>query len=160
MIGVALNVLCVTAIVGLFFLYVQQARYMDYARLRISDTRRVEIHSSLGQCQLFVDQIKASPYDPVFSGFIAQTNKKMVHPIGDYAWWFNWSHVSGQYHYIAIPLWFLILLFSFKPMWSFVAWYRSRRRHIPGHTYCKHCGYDLHGTTTEKCPECGEAVHL
>ena len=30
-------------------------------------------------------------------------------------------------------------------------WYRRR----PGHGYCQKCGYNLHGLTEKRCPECG-----
>jgi hypothetical protein len=37
------------------------------------------------------------------------------------------------------------------------AWLASRRI-LPGH--CQHCGYDLTGNVSGRCPECGQAVTL
>lgn len=52
---------------------------------------------------------------------------------------------------MAVPWWFLALLFSLLPARAAWIWYR-RRRHPPG--YCSACGYDLRATP-DRCPECG-----
>ncbi len=60
-------------------------------------------------------------------------------------------------HFVRIPLWMLLLLFATYPVVvttrsRFVRWRRRRNGH------CRHCGYDLTGDTTGRCPECGIAI--
>ncbi len=57
------------------------------------------------------------------------------------------------FHAIAIPHWFLALLFAIPPALHLRAIIRSRRLRRAGH--CPRCGYDLRATP-ERCPECGE----
>jgi hypothetical protein len=56
---------------------------------------------------------------------------------------------------IAVPHWFLALLFAILPALHLRAHIRSRRLHRAGH--CPRCGYDLRATP-ERCPECGAEV--
>jgi hypothetical protein len=57
---------------------------------------------------------------------------------------------------IAIPWWFLLLLFAASPVEQVGRWLwsnrRSERRRRAGS--CLHCGYDLRATP-DRCPECG-----
>jgi hypothetical protein len=39
-----------------------------------------------------------------------------------------------------------------------VLWWLDRRRIPPGH--CRHCGYNLTGNTSGRCPECGTACDI
>jgi len=79
--------------------------------------------------------------------------------VGDFRppkFWFQYEALPGPTSQtVYIPLWFLFLLFAIKPTWSLIAWRRRRRRDMPGHPLCNNCGYDLHGNTTDSCPECG-----
>jgi hypothetical protein len=53
---------------------------------------------------------------------------------------------------MAIPWWFLVLLFGASPARALIRRYRARRMPRPGH--CEYCGYDLRATPG-RCPECG-----
>jgi hypothetical protein len=59
---------------------------------------------------------------------------------------------------LALPWWFLTLLFSIAPLRAIWKWKRSRR--YPPHA-CQSCGYDLRSTPDPagpllaRCPECG-----
>ena len=54
---------------------------------------------------------------------------------------------------VRIPLW---MLFAAVALPTAFLWYRDRRLR-PGH--CAHCGYNLHGLTEPRCPECGTGFH-
>jgi len=58
----------------------------------------------------------------------------------------GWSRVS-------VPLW-CPLLATIIP--AAVFWWTDRRRYPTAH--CQHCGYDLTGNVSGRCPECGTAV--
>jgi predicted amidophosphoribosyltransferase len=54
--------------------------------------------------------------------------------------------------YVAVvPLWIPMLLVAIPTAWL----WRRDRRHSPG--CCPRCGYDLSGTPSGICPECGRA---
>lgn len=50
---------------------------------------------------------------------------------------------------IFVPIWSLVLLSGVPTVWL---WYRDRRRR---HGLCANCGYDLRGSVSGVCPECG-----
>lgn len=55
--------------------------------------------------------------------------------------------------------WYIAALLFPLGAWATWAWtrnHRARRRLPPG--YCKHCGYNLYGTTSGRCPECGTRI--
>jgi hypothetical protein len=56
---------------------------------------------------------------------------------------------------LAIPYWLLILFGLAWPTWG--AWQHWRRKaDTPAdHPLCPACGYNLHGTMSDHCPECG-----
>jgi hypothetical protein len=66
--------------------------------------------------------------------------------------WPDGRAISGPTSGVAVPHWFLALLFAILPALYLRAMLRSRRRHLTGH--CPHCGYDLRATPA-RCPECG-----
>ena len=57
---------------------------------------------------------------------------------------------------VSIPLWALALL-PLVPTVLLVAYLRRSRRRAQAGT-CLHCGYDLRGITSDRCPECGRLV--
>lgn len=153
-INFTLNVMCVVLVAGLTMLYMRQAHSWDEVRYSVSDTTAFHVNSHYGGLEFIVFDWTPGKGNPRFYW--------NSYPIGylkdGVIWWPDWGHIPGSnVRIIAFPLWFLILMFAIKPMWSFVAWYRRRRR-IPGHIYCKHCGYDLHAITSDACPECGAAI--
>lgn len=67
-------------------------------------------------------------------------------------WWtFHAYYGSSSDCSIDIPLWLPFLLIALPTGYHF--WSDHRRRMRMG--YCAHCGYDLTGNTTGRCPECG-----
>jgi hypothetical protein len=57
-----------------------------------------------------------------------------------------------SWHWVAVPLWFLLLVSLVMPALALRRWRRERVRRQIDH--CRHCGYDLRATP-ERCPECG-----
>lgn len=56
--------------------------------------------------------------------------------------------------YVILPFWFLTGALLSYPAGAFVrGCLRQRRRRSKG--LCVHCGYDLRGSPTRRCPECG-----
>ena len=55
---------------------------------------------------------------------------------------------------VAVPFWFLCLLFALPPAATLALRRRAKRRAAEGK--CRVCGYDLRATP-ERCPECGAA---
>jgi len=62
----------------------------------------------------------------------------------------NGGTTNGSY--VAVPIWFLLLVFGVLPGRAVVRWWRERRRASAG--TCRVCGYDLRASP-ERCPECG-----
>src|ERR1051326_9180476 len=58
--------------------------------------------------------------------------------------------LSGAHGGFAIPLWAVIAL-VLGPL----AWFCFRAYTFRPSGCCKHCGYDLHGLPSDRCPECG-----
>ncbi len=58
---------------------------------------------------------------------------------------------SGAFE-LQLPLW---ILFVIAASATVVLWWRDRPI-PPGH--CQHCGYNLTGNVSGRCPECGQAV--
>ena len=56
---------------------------------------------------------------------------------------------------IAIPHWFIVLLFAILPALRLRAAIRSRRHGLAG--LCPTCSYDLRATP-DRCPECGSSI--
>jgi hypothetical protein len=54
---------------------------------------------------------------------------------------------------IIVPVWVPVVLIG--TVTAFL-WYVDRRRTHLGH--CQHCGYDLTGNVSGRCPECGTAI--
>ena len=62
-----------------------------------------------------------------------------------------WSGSSNWF--VSIPLW---ILFALSALVTALLWWRDRRRLKPGH--CSRCGYDLTGSVSGRCSECGAHV--
>ena len=54
---------------------------------------------------------------------------------------------------VVVPLW---IPFAVVLVPTAFLWWRDRRRIPLGH--CQHCGYDLTGNVSGRCPECGRAI--
>lgn len=52
-----------------------------------------------------------------------------------------------------VPLWIVLGLTGIP---TALLWRSCRRRTYPGH--CEICGYDLRGSPSDRCPECGERI--
>jgi hypothetical protein len=63
------------------------------------------------------------------------------------------NDVIGQIG-IAVPLWFLTVVFGVMPVVTLVRSIRRARRYAEG--CCPACGYDLRASV-DRCPECGRA---
>lgn len=66
------------------------------------------------------------------------------------------SHRDHPLHAVGFAVWFPLwpIALAFFLGGSPLLWRMVRRRPmIPGH--CRHCGYDLRGIPSDRCPECG-----
>ncbi|HWE97016.1 MAG TPA: hypothetical protein VG269_23845 [Tepidisphaeraceae bacterium] len=60
-----------------------------------------------------------------------------------------------RYTVLALPYWFLVIVFGILPLGPFrAAWQRHKRRR---RGLCLACGYDIRAST-DRCPECGAAI--
>jgi hypothetical protein len=68
-----------------------------------------------------------------------------------------WRSPGKTAVYVSLPFWIPAVLLAAWPMigWGRPAWIR-RRRWRRG--LCLHCGYNLTGNTSGRCPECGTAI--
>jgi len=71
------------------------------------------------------------------------------HPRGNRDW-------EYQERGMAVPWWFVALLFGTLPARAARRMVLRRHRQSAGH--CRSCGYDLTGNISGVCPECGKAV--
>jgi hypothetical protein len=53
---------------------------------------------------------------------------------------------------LTIPAWALLVLFAAYPIFALYRWLPHRGRRVG---CCRHCGYDLTGLPSPRCPECG-----
>lgn len=63
--------------------------------------------------------------------------------------------ISGTSRTLQVPLWFVLSVASVMSIWM---WRLCRDRHRQ--CACSKCGYDLSGTRTGMCPECGPSSHV
>ncbi len=66
---------------------------------------------------------------------------------------FSFRYNHSGWTGISIPLWILFNAIAFPTL---VLWHLERRRPAKGH--CPHCGYNLTGNESGKCPECSTPV--
>ncbi len=57
--------------------------------------------------------------------------------------------------WVYVPYWMIMVLAAIP---TIVCHWRSRRSYPAGH--CQHCGYNLTGLPSNRCPECGEKYAL
>ena len=77
----------------------------------------------------------------------------LIHNISppDILWsWPIWADRSVPYGFVALWIPFFIVLIP-----TVLLWLRDRQI-LPG--YCEHCGYDLTGNVSGRCPECGKSI--
>jgi hypothetical protein len=92
--------------------------------------------------------VQATPVEAAaVEQFIEQFILELEQPYWPNGWciWPYWG--------VSLPLWMLFLFFAVPT--ALLLW-RDRRRIPPGH--CQHCGYDLTGNISGRCPECGQTV--
>ncbi len=78
------------------------------------------------------------------------TFRPMEHRLGFRFLGPSWSTWPDGRVTLYLPLW---LPLSALAVATAALWWLDRRRYRPGH--CTHCGYNLTGNTTGRCPECG-----
>ena len=61
-----------------------------------------------------------------------------------------YGQVSYDGYLVVLPLWLPFLALLLPTLWL---WRRDRRKVRPG--FCRVCDYNLTGSTTGRCPECG-----
>lgn len=70
---------------------------------------------------------------------------------------FNFTDPGGKWTWsgadFSIPTWLPVLLFG---LWPAIALIRHIKRRYFTHGVCRKCGYDLRGTPSGVCPECGD----
>ena len=93
------------------------------------------------------------PWDPVFwyvgdNGVVLIERDAYFRPLGVLP--SAGRTLLGDGIEIYTPMWLWCLLLLAPTVWL---WYREARRHsLAG---CEHCGYDLRGNVSGRCPECG-----
>ena len=97
-----------------------------------------------------------SPWDPVFwyvgdNCVVLITRDDCFRPFGGLPSTERTLYDDGIEIYT--PMWLWFLLFLAPTVWL---WYRQAGR--PSPTACKHCGYDLTGNVSGRCPECGQPL--
>lgn len=59
---------------------------------------------------------------------------------------------------VVLPYWVLVGASGLEPAFNAKKWLRNRRlAQRKRHNLCSRCGYDLRGSTSIRCPECGAA---
>jgi hypothetical protein len=79
----------------------------------------------------------------------ARTRSALTDPMYQVTW-------QLAYTYGTFPYWVLAILFAILPARWMLSYRRAARREREGR--CLRCGYDLRGSTSGKCPECGTPV--
>jgi len=121
------------------------------------ETTRCEGSIASDSGRLLVIHLSHSPMDvqtDVYWNWQPTGNPRLAY----YEWWF-WYYPGWSGFAVAVPLWFLFLLFAIKPTWSLVTMRRRKQRLQNVAKPCVNCGYDLRGNPgAEVCPECGAKV--
>ncbi|GMU84537.1 MAG: hypothetical protein AMXMBFR47_44060 [Planctomycetota bacterium] len=65
----------------------------------------------------------------------------------------RYFRLAGSNGFVTVPLWMFFVAFA---VMAGALWWSHLRR--PGAGACKHCGYDLTGNVSGRCPECGVGV--
>ena len=68
----------------------------------------------------------------------------------------DFDSYSHTHVILGVPFAAIALLLAAAALWWSVTYRARRQRALPGH--CAHCGYNLRGNTTGRCPECGTAT--
>ncbi len=101
--------------------------------------------------QLLVNRYDPGPSPLISRGWrFGQTDAPPAH-----GWLLVWGRTgtAGNPSFVSLPLWMPLALLLVS---TASVWWLDRRRIPPGH--CQHCGYDLTGNVSGRCPECGTLI--
>ena len=101
-----------------------------------------------------IAHVEIDPYDPDVGG-IEGDYQFLGFRICDFndVSWLRDRHIQGLE--VEFPLWFFAVLFAVLPCFGVVRFVIVCRQRLAGH--CRQCGYDLRGSVSTACPECGAA---
>lgn len=94
-----------------------------------------------------IESASTNPGRPVIDGGAG----RIPPGANDWTWWFRHDNGPGGLLF-DVPLWFPLVLVALPTAF---AWYRLWQIHSRKPGCCIKCGYDLAGTPSQICPDCG-----
>lgn len=117
----------------------------SYATIEVMHDLGIGYHVHNGLIDVYCQR------DPIFVGNVFWLDFYEWEFNTEYLWEFFWGQTNNHEYTIIVPGWFPFVLLLIWP--SIIAIRVLCKSPLKGH--CPACGYDLRGTPSGVCPECG-----